>query len=164
MEIKEGVEFMRAIYVGDARDVVKRILTNHCGGNVEGSALRKAVAESMGYRLRRMRRPSGSIRVRIDLPDHRVGERRVSEYIRSGMWRYVICCTYEEAHDFQWYVIERLEPLLNKSVIPWNSGRTQRYEALLSQLIETRVLSYHQLRGKQTGSGVYVLYHTDGPM
>ncbi len=32
---------IKIIYVGDSRDVVKRILTNHCKGNVEASALRK---------------------------------------------------------------------------------------------------------------------------
>lgn len=154
---------MRVIYVGDAGDVVRRILTNHCGGNVEGSALRKAVAEAMGYRLKRTRRPSGSIRVRIDLPNPREGERRVSEYLRSGKWRYVACCSYGEAHDFQWYVIERLKPLLNRVFRPWNHGRLQRYQSILVQLEEALALDCDQLRGKQSGPGVYVLFHTKIP-
>jgi len=52
---------MKVIYVGDARDVVKRIQNNHCGGNVEASALRKAVAEAMGYSLKRTRARSGDL-------------------------------------------------------------------------------------------------------
>ena len=62
------------VYVGDSRDVVKRIIVCHCNGNVEASALRKAVAEAMGYRLKKSRRESGSIRVRIDLPNPNEGE------------------------------------------------------------------------------------------
>jgi len=38
-------------------------------GNMEASAFRAAIAQEMGYRLRRTRRQSGSARVRIDLPN-----------------------------------------------------------------------------------------------
>ncbi|MEM3573648.1 MAG: hypothetical protein QXJ62_05415, partial [Nitrososphaeria archaeon] len=118
------------IYVGDASDVVKRILTNHCSfsSNVEASALRCAVAEAMGYRLKRTKRPSGSTRIRIDLPNPREGEDIVSAYIHAGRWKYIICESYDEAHDFQWYVIDQLKPLLNKNVKPWNKQKTITYQ------------------------------------
>ena len=42
----------RIIYVGDSGKVMSRLRSNHCRGNVEASALRKYVAEAMGYKLR----------------------------------------------------------------------------------------------------------------
>lgn len=91
---------IRVIYVGDARDVVRHALNNHCNGNVEASGLRRVVAKNVGSTLKRIRRHSCSFRVRIDLPDPQEGKDRDSEYIRSGKWTYVICRCYEEAHDF----------------------------------------------------------------
>lgn len=151
------------IYVGDAGDVVKRILTNHCSGNVEASALRRAVAEDMGYRLIRTRRQSGSIRVRIDLFNPRDGENMVSAYVQSGEWKYVICESYSEAHGFQWYVIAQLKPLLNRNFQPWNAQKTSRYQFLLHQLLMSEPLSYGMLRNKHSGPGVYVLFHKQMP-
>jgi len=149
------------IYVGDAGDVVKRILTNHCSlsSNVEASALRIAVAESMGYRLRRTRRPSGSTKVRIDLPNPREGENMVSAYIRSGEWKYVICESYDEAHDFQWCVIDQLKPILNKKVQSWDIQKNLRYQSLVKQLLLSNPLSYTELSKEHSGPGVYVLFH-----
>jgi len=151
------------IYVGDTQDVINRILTNHCRGNVEGSALRRHVAQAIGYGIKSTKRPSGSTKVRIDLPDPQKGETDVSNYIRSGKWRYVICNSYEEAHDFQWYVIEQLKPLLNKNYQPWNRNNLQRYQILLTQLTNCPALSCTQLRGMQSGSGVYALHHQQKP-
>ena len=152
---------MLCIYVGDSGDIVKRILTNHCTGNVEGSAFRKAVAEAMGYNITSTRRNK-----RIDLPNPREGESRVSEYIRAGNWRYVICQSYDEAHDFQWYLIEQLKQsntLLNKNCQKWDKRNLQRYENLFNQLRASPFLNCNQLKGKQSGSGVYVLYHEQMP-
>ena len=154
---------MKVIYVGDARDVLKRIIQNHCKGNVEGSALRKAVAEALGYSLKRSRRTSGSIRIRIDMSDPGEGEKRVSQYIRSGIWRYVFCDSYEEAHDFQWYVIDSLNPLLNRMSRNWNHGYLQRYKILFNQLKSAPTLNCNQMKIKTSGSGVYVLYHDKLP-
>jgi len=149
------------IYVGDAGDVVKRILTNHCSlsSNVEASALRSAVAEDMGYRLKRTRRLSGSTKVRIDLPNPREGENMVSAYIRSGEWKYIICKSYDEAHDFQWYVIDQLKPILNKNVQSWDTQKTLRYQSLLKQLSMSKPLSCTGLSKEHSGPGVYVLFH-----
>lgn len=153
----------RAIYVGDAQDVVRRILANHSGGNVEASALRKAVAEAMGYTLKRTRRSSGSVRVRIDLPNPREGENKVSEYLRSGKWKYLICNSSMEAKDFQWYVIEELNPLLNRISRPWNHVRLNRYKALMAKLEGSSALHSTQLRGKRSGPGVYIFYNDKLP-
>ena len=151
------------IYVGDARDVIKRIRDNHCAGNVEASALRKHIAVAKGYNIISTRRPSRSTRVRIDHPASRIGEAKVSEYIRSAEWKYIICNSYEEAHDFQWYVIETLEPLLNVDRKPWNTSCIETYEALLGRLNSYSAFKCSQLRGMPSGSGVYVLYHVLRP-
>ncbi|MEM2969347.1 MAG: hypothetical protein QXR63_00245 [Candidatus Bathyarchaeia archaeon] len=149
------------IYVGDASDVVKRILTNHCSfsSNVEASALRCAVAEAMGYRLKRTKRPSGSTRIRIDLPNPRAGEDMVSAYIHAGRWKYIICKSYDEAHDFQWYVINQLKPLLNKNVKSWKAQRTQKYQNLLKQLLSSKPMKCTDLSKEHVGPGVYVFFH-----
>lgn len=150
---------MLCIYVGDSRDVIGRILTNHCAGNVEGSAFRKAVAEDMGYRTTGTRRPSGSMRVRLDLPNPRTGEATITQYVRSGGWRYVVCKSYDEAHDFQWYAIDHLAPLLNKDRKSWSKAQLSRYQQLLGLLKGSPLLSCGQVRGGQSGPGVYAFYH-----
>jgi len=155
---------MRPIYVGDACDVVRRILTNHCSGNVEGSAFRKYVAEAMGFKIKKEKRPSGSTRVRIDLPDPKQGEAKVTQYIRSGKWKIVFCDSYNEAHDFQWYVIDRLNPVLNREREVWNRTKKERYEKLFAQLENSEYKSCVEIR-KTTpvGPGVYAFFHTQLP-
>jgi len=150
---------MLLIYVGDSGDVVKRIRTNHCSGNVEGSALRKRVAEHMGYTLNVTKRPRGSSRIRLNLPDPRVGEQTISKYIRSGLWKFAICMSPEEAKDFQWYVIDKLNPMLNEDRRIWVSHQERRYVKLLTVLTESPHYTYNDLAGQKTGPGVYVLYH-----
>ena len=88
------------LYVGDARDVVKRIKTNHCSGNVEGSAFRKHLAEQLGYKFVKTKRKSGTTRVSIDLPFPREGESRITEYVKTGGWKYIICDSHDEAKIF----------------------------------------------------------------
>ena len=165
LSVKEKVKTQEnknliTIYVGDARNVVTRILRNHCRGNVEGSALRKHIAEAMGYKIIRTRRPSGSVRVRIDMPNPRIGESRVSAYIQKGKWKYAICESYTEAHDFQWYVIEMLNPLLNKERKQWKIDKKHRYTILFQKLSSSPLLYCKQLYGQATGPGVYVFYHS----
>jgi len=143
--------------------VKKRIRTNHCGGNVEASALRRHLAEAKGYTIKSTKRTSGSTRVRIDLPEPKTGEMDVSDYIRSGEWRYVICDSYTEAHEFQWYAIAQLRPLLNRDRKPWNIGNLQRYQFLLAKLTSSSPVTCDQLRDLRSGLGVYVLYHQRRP-
>jgi len=155
---------MLCLYIGDAsKDVISRILTNHCSGNVEGSSLRESIAQKMGYSIVRTRRPSGTTKVRIDLVNPKEGESKVSDYIRSGKWKYMVCQSFIEAHDFQWYLIDRLKPLLNRDRRPWKKENFERYSYLFSLLEASPMLIYSQLRGKQSGPGVYVLYHEQTP-
>lgn len=151
------------IYVGDSKNLIPRIRTNHCSGNVEGSALRRHVAKEKGYRIKSTKRASGKKRVRIDLPNPLEGEKDVSNYIRSGKWKYVICNSDAEAKDFQWYAIEQLEPLLNKDRRQWDHNKLQRYKELVVKLTESKALDCGQLRKKQSGPGVYILYHQRKP-
>jgi len=152
------------LYVGDAgRDVVRRILKDHCGGNVEASILRRRVAEEMGYAIKRTRRESGSTRYRIDAPDPHSGEKNVSDYLQSGRWRYLVCDSDQEAHDFQWYVIEQLKPPLNRIRKPWNHELLPKYQLLLNELLGSPMLVADQMDNKQTGPGVYVFYHRQRP-
>ncbi len=151
------------IYVGDSSDVVGRIRTNHCSGNVEGSALRKHIARAKGYRLRSTRRPSGSTKRRLDLPDPATGEQAITQYVRAGRWKYAICRSPQEARDFQWYLINHLRPILNVRTEEWNHSHRALYEELVAELEDAEALTCDQLKGKPTGSGVYVLYQNHPP-
>lgn len=147
------------IYVGDANDVMSRIIRNHCNGNVEASALRCAVAQNMGYPIKRTRRWTGSVRMRIDLPEPQQGESKISAYIRSGEWKYVICESYDEAHDFQWYAIDQLKPLLNCNFQSWNTRENSRYQTLLRYLLNCRPRNCTSPHEEQSGPGVYAFFH-----
>jgi len=151
------------IYVGDAGNVIDRVRSQHCSGNVEGSALRRHVALRKGYRLISTKRRSGSTKVRLDLPNSREGEKDISRYIRSGKWRYCLCDSPTEAIDFQWYVIEKLNPLLNVERRSWNQNFQGKYETLLKKLIASREFTCDELKIHPTGPGVYVLYHYVDP-
>jgi len=151
------------IYVGDSKNIVNRIRANHCSGNVESSAMRRHIAEAKGYTFKRSRRTGGAMRVRIDLPNPREGEADVSRYIRSGRWKYVICDSDDEARDFQWYAIDHLRPILNKDGRSWKKENVSRFEKLLRALEGAEALSCDQLKGRQSGPGVYVFLHEHRP-
>jgi hypothetical protein len=124
---------------------------------VEGSALRKHVAEALGYGLARTRRPSGSTRVRIDAPDPRTAEQRVSDYIRGGAWRWVTCDSKGEARALQWVAIEALDPFLNRDRrLP---APDEHYQQLVGTLIEALPIGHGDVDPPEA-PGVYVLYHT----
>jgi hypothetical protein len=152
------------IYVGDARDVVKRVRSNHCRSNVEASALRQYIAVGLGFSLARTARTTGTTRIRIDLLDPSAGEAQVSAYISGGAWRYVLCESYGEAADFQWFVIAQFDPLLNRDRRPWDAANETRYRALLAQLENAPLFTCAALKGQPTGPGVYVLYHEAVPV
>jgi len=101
--------------------------------------------------------------VRIDpskLPD---GEARLSRYIKAGSWKYVICDSYDEAHDFQWYAIETLDPILNSTRKVWNKAREFRYGELLDQLTSSAGCQAQNLRKVSPAPGVYLFIHTEHP-
>jgi len=151
------------IYAGDGSNIRTRIKTNHCNPNVEGSALRQHVATELGYELSRQKRPSGSTRIRINSINPDIDEQNVSTYVRTGSWRYVVCDSAKEALDFQWFVIEKLEPLLNKKKKKWNANNLIRYEHLFSELMECPLTPFQALDNIPTEPGVYVLYHDIAP-
>ena len=152
------------IYVGDANDVTKRILTNHGSGNVEGSALRRHVATAMGFRLSSTKRGSGTTKVRIDSNNPKQDEGTVTAYTRGGSWPIVPCSTYEEANDFQWFLIDRLNPLCNVTGKSWNEANTARYEQLLQICTARRAMRFEEVKESGSkGPGVYVLEHPNRP-
>jgi len=153
---------MRVVYVGDAGNLRAR-LRQHCGGNVEASALRKHVARAMGLGLRREPRANGrSVRVRIDLPDPAEGEGRVSAYLCGGIWRVVVCASAEEARDFQWFAIDRLDPALNRERRAWASGSEARYEEGVDRLRSGEARACGAVDWP-TAPGVYALWHERPP-
>jgi len=150
----------KIIYVGDSSNVINRIIYNHCNGNVEASAFRKTIAELKGFKIVQEKRQSGSIRKRVSSEE----EKQISDYIHSGKWRYIICSSYNEAHDFQWFVIEKLDPPLNKNRKPWNKNFAERYEKLFKDLLNSPLYKYDELKEQlrqinNTGPGVYIFYH-----
>ena len=150
---------MIAIYVGDASNLRRRI-QQHGRGNVEGSALRKHVAEALGYGLARTRRPSGSTRVRIDAPDPRAAEGRVDAYLQGGGWRWVTCKSPDEARELQWVAIEALNPALNRD--RRTSPPDSQLADLVRQLRAAPAVPYAALDPPAT-PGVYALYHARLP-
>ena len=147
------------IYVGDACDVVSRITTNHCGGNIEGSKMRESIAEAIGFGISKTRRASRTMKKRINLPDPAVGERAVSDYVASGRWQFVLCNSKEEAKAFQWFAIESLNPALNRERQPWNREQSTRFEILFAQLQQSPLYAKTQLRPLASGPGVYGFHH-----
>lgn len=151
------------IYIGDSKNVIKRIRNNHCSGNVEGSALRRHIAKLKKYKLKSTKRISGSIKVRIDSPNPRNEETDITNYIRFGKWKFILCDSYNESHDFQWFAIEQLKPRLNKYFKPWNQKNIQRYQFLLNKLKDSHSFKYEDLLNMQSGPGIYILYHQSMP-
>ena len=150
---------MIAIYVGDASNLRRRI-QQHGRGNVEGSALRKHVAQALGYGLVRTRRSSGSTRVRINAPDPRAAEERVSAYLQSGAWRWVKCATSEEAHELQWAAIAALDPALNRD--RRHPPPDNQLADLVRQLRAAPAVPHAALY-PPAAPGVYALYHARLP-
>ena len=154
---------MRPIYVGDAKNIRRR-LRQHQTGNVEASALRKHVAADMGYRIKREKRGNGSYRMRLDLPDPTVGESKVSLYIASGGWRFVRCDDCSEANQLQCFLIEMLEPALNVDRRLWDHAQAVRFAFFQRALEVQPVLRLSEIgRQKAEGPGVYVFYHAMRP-
>ena len=151
------------IYVGDSKNVINRVKTNHCAGNVEGSAFRKLIAEYMGYSFIKTRRKSGSTRTRIDLPQPKLGETAITKYIRSGYWRYFVCDSIADSQDFQWFAIDKLNPLLNLNRRNWNVDNESRYNSMLSVLTKSKAYTCEGLQKLRTGPGVYVFFHKEEP-
>ena len=154
---------MQIIYIGDANKLLNRIKSNHCSGNVEGSALRQHIALAMGYKLKRTKRNSGSTRIRIDSQEPHQDEKRVSDYIRNGKWRIILLDNYKTANDFQWFAIEKLCPLLNRKRKDYGQAYINLYTSFLQKLKNSPLLDYENICSIKSAPGVYIFYHSSNP-
>lgn len=154
---------MQVLYVGDARNVKKRILNNHGRGNVESSILRKHITSILGLKTKTELRIHGSYRIRIDKPNNSRGEKDISEFIERGRWRVIIVEDYEEAHKLQWYIIGRLSPPLNRRIKMGEGFDEVRYEVVFQQLMDSPELGLDDISKLKEGPGIYVFYNTSTP-
>lgn len=158
---KAGV--MQVLYVGDARNVKKRILNNHGKGNVESSILRKHIASILGLKIKTELRTHGSYRIRIDEPVKGRGEKDISEFIKRGRWRVIILEDYEEAHKLQWYIIGRLSPPFNRRIKMGERFDETRYGVVFQQLMDSPELGLDDISKSKEEPGIYVFYNTSAP-
>lgn len=87
----------------------------------------------------------------------------VTDYIRSGKWKFLICDSVEESKDFQWYVIDKLKLKLNRRRKLWKKINEEKYKGILRTLDSSQTYLFEELRNSKTGPGVYVYYHTNEP-
>lgn len=146
---------MGLIYIGDSGRVAGRAGSDHCGGNVEGSAFRRHTAQAMNFSVERL----GGYQ--ITHPEN--GEDIVSAYIRSGCWHCLPCSDADEAEGFQFYLIQRLTPLLNVDHGDWLRGNEAHYQDLYNQWIHAPCLKCADQNRMPTGPGIYAFYHAHTP-
>jgi hypothetical protein len=153
------------IYIGDGSKIKTRIRNQHCSGNVEGSSLRKHVAKNIGYNLSTTTREKGSAKTRLDLIDPSFGENHITEYMRSGKWKFVNCNPGPEAKDFQFFAIQKINPstLLNINNGAWDIKNRDRYEELFKILIDCPPLSYDETKVIPNLPGVYLFLSDTEP-
>ena len=148
---------MSLIYVGDSGRVNGRVADGHCNGNVEGSSCRKHVARAMGFTIQNAGR-----RKKITCPEN--GEEIVSAYLRSGYWQCASCRNPNEAKSFQFFLIQRRKPLLNKDIGKWEQSNRERYEQLLDQWAQAKHVKCAEKTQMPSESGVYGFFHDQGPL
>lgn len=153
------------IYIGDGSRIMTRIKNQHCSGNVEGSSLRKHIAKAMGFHLCKTLRDNGSWRVRLDLPNPKSGESQITNYLRTGEWKFVVCPDGIDAKDFQFYAIQNISPtpILNINFGNWNEEMLKVYKDLLCKLESCPAHHYNQLAIIPNESGVYLFIHKENP-
>jgi hypothetical protein len=129
---------MEYLYVGDSKNIASRIKTRHCSGNVKKSALRRHVADKIGFEVVKKPKISRFGReyqeIYISAPNRREAEKQVSAYIATGRWKFVECTSKDEAEDFQYYVIEKIIPVLNVLRYDYDHKNIDRYKELLKRL------------------------------
>jgi hypothetical protein len=146
-------------YIGDSKSIRRRLTSEHCRGNINGSALRRHVATALGYQLSRVRRDSGKLKWKVDTENPRLAEQIISQYIRSGVWKHVVCQNADEAKDFQYYAIQSVNPLLNIDHGHWDGAQFQRYQQLLTELLASDEVTFQNLNTLPRSPGVYLLKH-----
>jgi hypothetical protein len=153
------------IYVGDGSKIGTRIKNQHCGGNVEGSSIRKLVARAMRYTFTQQRRIKGSLKVRLNLQNPSTGEKQITNYIRNGVWKYIVCPPTIDAKDFQFYVIQNINPtpILNINQGTWQVNMQAIYQEMLNQLLNCESHNYDQTVNIPNEPGVYLFIHDNQP-
>ncbi len=153
------------IYIGDSSKIRTRIRNQHCGGNIEGSSMRKLVARNMGYTFTQERRINGSLKVRLNMPNPSSGEKLITNYIRFGVWKYVVCPPTIDAKDFQFYVIQNIipTPILNINHGNWQKDKGPIYQNMLQQLLNCAPHNYEETANIPDASGVYLFLHDKQP-
>lgn len=142
------------IYIGDSSKVHERI-RQHCNSNIEASSFREHVAKEYGFEIIKVKRPGGSIKKRLQDSNYEI---HISSSIKGMEFRYLICSSISEAKEFQWYVIDRLNPLLNNKRKTWNINNEIRFRFLFNLLIISPIISYEQINSVLPGPGVYIFY------
>jgi len=154
------------IYIGDGSKIKNRIRNQHCSGNVEGSSLRKHIAQAMDFTLTNQRRVNGSWRVRINLPNTIAGEQQITNYLRTGVWKFVVCPPEIDAKDFQFYAIQNINPtpILNINQGMWQVNMQATYQVMLNELSNCPVHNYAQTANIPNEYGVYLFIHENNPI
>ena len=147
-------------YIGDSNKIKNRV-RQHCTGNVESSALRKTIAEEMGFEIKTVKRPSGSRKKTVNPLS---AEKLISDYIQSGNWKVVSCQTVEEARDFQWYGIDKMRPPLNKYMQFWDLNCESVYQELLDDMLTSEFIEFSSTLNIIKEPGVYSLLHEYSPL
>ena len=150
-------------YVGDSIKLRNRI-RQHCTGNVEGSTLRKTIAENMGFEIQRTKRETGTTKKSVT-PAQKLS---IDEYVQSGKWRWMPC-PVQLYHEFQNYLISELKPPLNKELgdppLPldwdegWNDEFKQHMRIILSPDVSQYEVIFVDLGRIENVPGVYLFFH-----
>lgn len=125
-------------YIGDSNDVRKRINGKHSTGNVKVSALREIIAGRFGFKVIQDKVHSKYTKKFIQETKEltrKQSEKKISEYIQSGMWKFVACSSKEEATQFQYYAIKSLSPKFNRHTPEPIVRDLKRFEFLLENLL-----------------------------
>jgi hypothetical protein len=152
-------EKAKPLYVGMGKNLQKRIISNHCQGDVNSSVLRKTIAKLFGLKIDRFKRDTGKKSSGYKLnADFNGGEKKISEYIQGGEWQFIECESPEEAADFELFVIEKLRPVYNHS---YNHKKEDDYMQKFDRLISSKKISYVDRKDVNEKPGVYVFYHRE---
>jgi hypothetical protein len=112
----------------------------------------------MGFQLVKEQRENGTWRTRIGFPNPNDGEDRITNYVRTGKWKFIICPRGISAKDFQFYAIQHIFPipLLYIKQGVWDVSMLNTYQILLNQLEDCIALNYNQTTIIPNESGVYL--------
>ena len=149
---------LNVIYIGESNNVKRRIINNHCFGNVDISALRRNIAKEFGYEIQKEKNSKGESVYFLIKSNY---ELEITKYIISGFWKIIILDKKEIAKDFQYFLINKLKPLLNKEKKNYDINKKDYYESLLKELEKQRCLSCDDVLNHKNlcKPGIYVFCH-----